>query len=114
MAVPGKTDTGDERRKAEASAEIHDEQSSAALTRLGEALADQRAYLAGYERPSEPVVYETLRALDDLFCRELMELPQTLDKEERLYRSLSGWGVNQALRRIVPKTLDARQLRVFP
>lgn len=47
MAVSGKTDTGDERRKADASAEIHDEQSSAALTRLGEAIADQRAYLVG-------------------------------------------------------------------
>lgn len=60
------------------------------------------------------MVYETLRALDDLFCRELMEPTQAVDTEERLYRILSGWGVNHALRRIVPKTLDARPLRIFP
>lgn len=43
------------------------------LERLRRALQVQRAYLSGYEKPSEPIAYETLRTLDDLYCRDLME-----------------------------------------
>jgi len=44
-----------------------------ALHRLRKAMEAQRIYLSSYEQPSEPIVYETLRTLDDLFCRDLME-----------------------------------------
>ncbi|RUU60285.1 hypothetical protein [Mesorhizobium sp. M2C.T.Ca.TU.002.02.1.1] len=87
---------------------------SAALKRLREAIDEQRAYLGAYEQPSEPLAYETLRAIDDLFCRDLMEPARPIQADERRFRALSTWGVNHALRRIVPKVADPRPTRVFP
>lgn len=85
-----------------------------ALTRLREALTLQRGYLAAYEQPSEPLAYETLRALDDLFCRDLMEPARSVAKNERRFRSLSTWGINHALQRIIPRVLPTRPFRDFP
>ena len=82
--------------------------------RLANALALQRDYLKAYEKPSEPVVYETLRTLDDLFCRDLMEPDRRAPKDERIFRSLSTWGVDYALSRIVPRTPSVQPFRNFP
>ena len=84
------------------------------LKRLAQAIGAQREYLKAYEKPSEPVVYETLRTLDDLFCQDLMEPDRRLPKNERRFRSLSTWGVDHALRRIVPKAPPAGPFRNFP
>ncbi len=84
------------------------------LKRLARALAAQRDYLKAYEKPSEPVVYETLRTLDDLFCRDLMEPERQVPENERRFRTLSTWGVNHALQRIVPRTLPVGPFRNFP
>jgi hypothetical protein len=84
------------------------------LERLATALAAQRDYLRSYEQPSEPVVYETLRALDDLFCRDLMEPDRPVPDGERRFRSLATWGVNHALRRIIPGTPIPVPFRNFP
>jgi hypothetical protein len=84
------------------------------LGRLRKALEIQRAYLSGYEKPSEPIAYETLRTLEDLFCRDLMEPERSVDKIEGHFRNLSTWGVNHALRRIVPKIPASRPFRDFP
>jgi hypothetical protein len=85
-----------------------------ALERLRKALEVQRAYLSGYEKPSEPIAYETLRTLDDLFLRDLMEPERVVDTIDRQFRDISTWGVNHALSRIVPKTLLSRPFRNFP
>jgi|SRR5215213_1213299 len=85
-----------------------------ALQRLRRAIDTQCEYLSTYEKPSEPIVYETLRTLDDLFCRDLMEPERLVDTIERRFRDLSTWGVNQALRRIVPKIPTSLQFRNFP
>lgn len=84
------------------------------LQRFRKALDLQRQYLSSYEKPSEPIAYETLRTLDDLFCRDLMEPERPVNMVERQFRSLSTWGVNQALWRIVPKTSRSGQFRDFP
>jgi hypothetical protein len=84
------------------------------LKRLAQALAAQREYLKAYEKPSETVVYETLRTLDDLFCRDLMEPDRQVQKSEGRFRSLSTWGVDHALRRIVPRAPPAGPFRNFP
>ncbi len=84
------------------------------LKRLQEALGIQRAYLAQYERPSEPLAYETLRTLDDLFLRDLMEPARSVSKNEPQFRRLSSWGVNHALRRIIPKVPASCLFRDFP
>jgi hypothetical protein len=85
-----------------------------ALMRLRVALDKQRAYLRAFEQPSETLAYETLRTLDDLFCRDLMEPGRHVAESERLFRGLSTWGVNHALKRIVPKIPEARSFRDFP
>jgi len=73
------------------------------LARLRTALEVQRNYLSGYKRPSEPIAYETLRTLDDLFMRELMEPAHPDDVVDLQFRNISAWGVNHALSRIVPR-----------
>ncbi|WP_298814176.1 hypothetical protein [uncultured Roseibium sp.] len=86
----------------------------AALAHLRKGLEDQRSYLSGYEQPSEMLAFETLRALDDLFFRDLMEPRRAVEENERRFRSLSTWGVNHALRRIVPRSLTCRDFKDFP
>ena len=87
---------------------------SPVLKCLQEALATQDFYLAAYRQPSEPLAYETLRTLDDLFCRDLMQPSRRIDKREQQFRQISGWGVNHALRRIVPKVPSDRSFVDFP
>lgn len=60
-----------------------------ALADLRKGLEDQRSYLSGYEQPSEVLAFETLRALDDLFFRDLMEPKRAVEENERRFRSLS-------------------------
>lgn len=84
------------------------------LERLARAIAAQKDYLRAYEKPSEPVLYETLRTFDDLFCRDLMEPDRQVPENERRFRSLSTWGVDHALRRIVPRTPAVGPFRNFP
>jgi hypothetical protein len=86
----------------------------AAVVRFSQALDKQRAYLLAYQLPSEVLAYETLRTLDDLFCRDLMEPKRQVDKSERHFRRLSTWGINHALRRIVPRTPRDISFRDFP
>jgi hypothetical protein len=78
------------------------------------AIEDQRTYLIGYEQPSEALAYETLRTLDDLFCRDLMEPKRQLEKTERQFRRISTWGINHALRRIVPRVPRDTFFQDFP
>jgi hypothetical protein len=85
-----------------------------ALACLREANEVQRAYLRSYEKACEPVAYETLRTFDDLFCRDLMEPERSMDQKERTVRDLSTWGVNHALRRVIPKTPTDAPFREFP
>jgi hypothetical protein len=85
-----------------------------ALERLRKAMEVQRTYLSGYEKPSELIAYETLRTLDDLFLRDLMEPERLVDTIDRQFRDISTWGVNHALSRIVPKTPVSRPFRDFP
>ena len=89
-------------------------ESSEALSILREALVIQRNYLMGYEKPSEPLAFETLRTFDDLFCRELMEPTRSVSNDELIFRNLSTWGINHALRRIIPKSLSSALFRSFP
>lgn len=85
-----------------------------ALQRLQLALGMQDFYLSQYQQPSEGLAFETLRTLDDLFLRDLMEPTRSLSQRERLFRSLSSWGVNHALRRIVPRVPSKQAFRDFP
>lgn len=94
---------------------IASDEQNPALRCLREALNVERAYLSTYEKPCEPLAYETLRTFDDLFCRDLMEPSRpVVDRNEATFRNISTWGVNHALRRIVPRTLSGGPFRDFP
>ena len=84
------------------------------LRYLREALEVERMYLSAYEKPCEPLAYETLRTFDDLFCRDLMEVSRVVGRDEQLFRTLSTWGVNHALRRILPRIPSGGPFRDFP
>ncbi|UPA27010.1 hypothetical protein [Shinella oryzae] len=90
------------------------EQGSEALYALRAALDDQRSKVQPYARQSEVITYEVLRALDDLFMTNLMEPSRKLAAEEDHYRKLSTWGVNKALRSVLPPTLQAQPFKDFP
>jgi hypothetical protein len=91
-----------------------DNPQNSAIEHLRKALDAQRQYLISYEKPSEPLAFETLRTFDDLFCRDLMEPERPVTKSERHFRNISTWGVNHALRRIVPKNPAGGPFRYFP
>jgi hypothetical protein len=93
---------------------IENPQKDESLECLRHALDKQRDYLKSYEKPCEPILYETLRTFDDLFCRDLMEPTRMVEKNDRLFRNLSTWGVNHALRRVVPRTPIGGPFRDFP
>lgn len=90
------------------------EQNGEALHALGAALDVQRSKIEPYARASEVVAYEVLRALDDLFLRDLMEPSRKLTAEEDHYRKLSTWGANKALRSVLPPVLHAQPFKDFP
>lgn len=94
--------------------QLRDSKQHLPLRRLQKALDVQRSYLSGYEKPSEPIAYETLRTLDDLFLRDLMEPNRSFDPIDRQFRAICTWGVNHALRRIVPKIPSSHPFRDFP
>ena len=81
---------------------------------LRTAIENERAYLTAYEQPSEPITYEVLRTLDDIFCRDLMEPTRAIAQDERLFKTISSWGVNHALRRVIPLSPANGPFRDFP
>lgn len=84
-----------------------------ALARLNRAIDDHRASLEGYRRDDEKLLFETLRAIDHLYCRELFEA-RKLEGSDAVYRTISSWGVNEALARVMPRVLEPRLFSVFP
>lgn len=81
---------------------------------LKEALQLQRTQLSAYEQRSPTTVLETLRAVDDVICRELFEAPERLGVAERRARSIMSWGINHALRRVMPLHEVDQGFRPFP
>lgn len=83
------------------------------VERLRGAMEQQRAYLRAYEQRAETLTYETLRGLDDIFCRDLMEPYRTVSKTDRMFRDISTWGINNALARLVPQKPTSGPFRDF-
>ncbi len=83
------------------------------MDRLGRAIGEQRDYLKAWEQPSAVTAFETIRCLDDLFCRELFEPKRHLAANDRKQRFIMGWGVNQALSRVIPDTPATKPFRLY-
>lgn len=91
-----------------------DDTSKIALARLQQALGVQHFRLSQYAQPSELKTYETLRTLDDLYFRDLMEPNRSMTKTERIFRTYSGWGARQALKRVLPQNLLSHPFQDLP
>jgi hypothetical protein len=83
------------------------------IDRLGRAIGETRDYLKAWEQPSANTAFETVRCLDDLFCRELFEPKRHLPQSARKQRSIMGWGTNQALSRIIPEQPATKPFRLY-
>lgn len=93
---------------------ISENLSKNALVRLQQALGVQHFHLAQYAQPSELRTYETLRTLDDLYFRDLMEPNRTITQAEQTFRIYSGWGTHQALKRVLPSNLLSQPFQDLP
>ncbi|MES1937483.1 hypothetical protein [Salinisphaera hydrothermalis] len=80
---------------------------------LQDAIEDERYVLRGYEKPSEALTLETLRALDYAFCRELIPELTELDESERQVENIRKHAINAALKRVLPSELKADTPRLF-
>ncbi|EJM86840.1 hypothetical protein [Pseudomonas sp. GM60] len=74
---------------------------------LQETIEDERYLLSGYEKPSEALTFEAVRAIDFAFCRELIPELQGLDDSERQMENVRKHAINAALQRILPTELKA-------
>ncbi|MDP9010479.1 MAG: hypothetical protein M3N91_17540 [Pseudomonadota bacterium] len=81
---------------------------------LREKIALQREFLDRWKQPVEPLLLETLRAIDHVFCEELFRggPPETRGTANLI--STLGWGVNHALTRMIPDGLPDAPFRYFP
>lgn len=82
-----------------------------ALDRLQAAIADQRRWADEWRKPSALITLEAVRALDDLFCRELFETRRRAQSDAEAFRTILTWGGNQALQRVLPTALEAQPHR---
>lgn len=80
---------------------------------LEEVIEDERFVLRGYEKPSEALTFETLRALDFTFCRELIPELGDLDESARQTESLRKHSINAALKRVLPLGLNEGIPKIF-
>jgi hypothetical protein len=80
---------------------------------LEEAIENERLVLRGYEKPSEALTFETLRALDFTFCRELIPELGDLDEHGRQMESLRKHSINAALKRVLPLELKGDAPKLF-
>lgn len=76
---------------------------------LQDAIVGERHVLRGYEKPSEALTFETLRALDYAFCRELIPELKELDESGLQMESIRKYSINAALKRVLPSEL--KQMR---
>lgn len=86
----------------------------AALALLEEKMEQSRAYLEHWRQPAEPLLFETLRAIDHVFCEELFIPSETWEQTKELQVGLSSWGVNKAISMMVPTQLETAPFRLFP
>lgn len=87
---------------------------SDAVEILDDAIERQKTYVDQWRQPVEPLLFETLRAIDTLFCQGLFEGQTSEGTTARLYQAHSTWGVNHALSRMIPDALPTGPFRLFP
>ena len=86
----------------------------AALAILEDKIERSKSYLEHWRQPIEPLLFETLRAIDYVFCEELFVPSDTWKQTKKAQCGLSSWGVNKALSLMVPTELEGGPFRLFP
>ena len=81
---------------------------------LTNAIQGQRKYVDKWRQPVEPLLFETIRALDALFMQDLFLTADSPDRLPNPVYALCSWGVNQALARMIPDVLSDGPFRLFP
>jgi hypothetical protein len=86
------------------------------LQALDQRIAKQIKYLDLWRQPKEPLLFETLRTIDLVYCREIFPENETpsVSSTEAQYRWLQGWGVNKALERLIPDQFATGPFVLFP
>jgi hypothetical protein len=81
---------------------------------LREKIEAQAVLLDMWKKPIEPLLFETLRAIDNVFCQELFLPDDSPDRIPADAYSTMSWGVNQALARLIPDEPTDGDFRLFP
>jgi hypothetical protein len=85
------------------------------LQALDQRIDKQFQFIEAWRQPKEPLLFETLRAIDFVFCRELFpEQRPITGQNEAQYHSLQSWGVNKALERLIPDDFSSGPFILFP
>ncbi|MCZ0811869.1 hypothetical protein N5A93_06470 [Roseovarius sp. EGI FJ00037] len=87
--------------------------SDEALSLLGEKIEGQRRYLEHWRQPAEPLLFQMVRTLDNLFCEELFFEEGTPERTPKPQYTLSSWGVNKALSLMISEELPDGPFRLF-
>lgn len=81
---------------------------------LNDAINAQKQLMKGYERPGEVLTFETVRSLDEAYCRELFPDRNRRDEHSEIENGIMAWGVNHALGRIIPETYADGPFKLHP
>jgi hypothetical protein len=81
------------------------------VTLFRDRIAAQRLLVDQWKQPAEPLLFETLRAIDYLFCKELFFPEDCGNDFEGL---ICSYGVNNVLNRMIPDQLKDDAFRLFP
>jgi hypothetical protein len=87
---------------------------SAELAFLNDKISSETRSMEGWRRPSQLLLFETLRAIDNAYCEELFVPDEEQEATALLHRSLLTWGVNKALARILPDELTHGAFKLLP
>lgn len=79
---------------------------------MSEAIAAQIKHVDAWRRPTEPTLFETVRAIDQLMMVDLFDTRRATNPGSPQH-TLSSWGINHALARVVPQTLSSESFRLF-
>ncbi|WP_162685553.1 hypothetical protein [Roseovarius amoyensis] len=84
-----------------------------ALALLDRSIRQQRSFVNRWNQPKSPLLFELVRALDNLFVGDMMA-PPSVELSETATRSIQSFGVNSALAMMVPDELRIEDFTLFP
>jgi len=84
-----------------------------ALALLDRAVRQQRAFVDQWKQPKSQLLFELVRALDNLFVGDMMKKPP-LNLVDVATRNLQSFGANLALGMMVPDELYSESFKHFP